>query len=70
MHWTNPNLSNTEKEIMTGYEIAVAGGGILWTYAVINCWNLSGWGAFFAAAGYTIVTYAVGGGMQNVFENN
>ena len=70
MHWANPNLSNTEKGIMTGYEIAVAGGGILWTYAVINCWNFTGWYAFGMAVVYTGATYIIGMGLQNGFENN
>ena len=70
MHLANPNMSAGEKGIMVGYEIGVAGGGILLAYGLANWWNPTGWVAIAVPIGYTLVTFVAGSVLQSEFENN
>ena len=70
MHIGNPNLTPSEKGIMSLYEVGVAAGGIGLTYGVVNCWNPSGWVVLGVTVVYSTGTYVVGSILQSYFENN
>lgn len=69
-HWFNPNLTDSQKWIMTGYEVGSAVGGVLLTYAMVNFWNPTGW----IAAGITIlyagITFVGSNLLLDSFEKN
>ncbi len=43
LDWADPELTVTQKLVLTGYDVTMWGGGIAITYAVVNFWNPSGW---------------------------
>ena len=69
-HLVNPNLSSGEKAVMVGYELCVAGGGLLLAYGLANCWNPVGWVALGAPIVYTAITFVGGNALQGYLENN
>ena len=67
-HWQNPYLQTNQKWTMTFYELGVAAGGVLMTYAIINFWNPTGWIAAAATVIYAFATMVGGNLLVQYYE--
>ena len=60
VHLSNPNLTTNQKCGLAVYDIATGVGGVLITYGMANCWNVTGVPMIIFGILYPVGTYAIG----------
>ena len=60
VHLSNPNLTTNQKCGLAVYDIATGAGGVLITYGMANCWNVTGVPMIIFGILYPVGTYAIG----------